>query len=89
MVQFNAELLFPVVEKAGLMGVVFYDTGNAYDDGEDVTLSELRRSAGGGFRWYSPMGPMRLEYGWILKTDSRGDGEKGDGRWEFAMGAAF
>jgi outer membrane protein insertion porin family len=89
MLQANVEFIVPIVKKAGLMGVVFYDTGNAYDDGEDIDLSELRESVGFGFRWYSPMGPMRLEYGYILETDSRGDGEKGDDSWEFTMGTAF
>ena len=89
MVQFNAELMIPIIRKAGLMGVLFYDTGNAYDDGEDIDLSDLRKSVGYGVRWYSPMGPMRLEYGYILETDSRGDGKKGDGGWEFSMGMAF
>ncbi len=89
MVQFNVELIIPIVRKAGLMGVLFYDTGNAYDNGEDIDLSDLRKSVGFGVRWYSPLGPMRLEYGYILETDSRGDGEKGDGGWEFTMGMAF
>ena len=89
MLQFNVEFIVPIVKKAGVMGVLFYDTGNAYDDGEDIDLSELRESVGFGFRWYSPMGPMRLEYGYILETDDRGDGEKGDDSWEFTMGTAF
>ncbi len=84
MVQFNVELIIPIVRKAGLMGVLFYDTGNAYDNGEDIDLSDLRKSVGFGVRWYSPMGPMRLEYGYILETD-----ERGDGGWEFTMGMAF
>ncbi|HID31047.1 MAG TPA: outer membrane protein assembly factor BamA [Desulfobacterales bacterium] len=89
MVQFNLELILPLAREAGLMGVLFYDLGNAYDDGERIDLGELRRSVGYGFRWYSPIGPIRLEYGYILETDERGDGEKGDGRWEFTMGTAF
>ena len=89
MVQFNVEFIIPIVRKAGLMGVLFYDTGNAYDNGEDIDLSDLRKSVGFGVRWYSPLGPMRLEYGYILETDSRGDGEKGEGGWEFTMGMAF
>jgi outer membrane protein insertion porin family len=89
MVLFNVELIVPIVRKAGLMGVLFYDTGNAYDNGEDIDLSDLRESIGFGFRWYSPIGPMRLEYGYILETDPRGDGEGGEGRWEFTMGMAF
>ena len=86
MVQFNVELLLPIIKKAGLRGVLFYDMGNAYDNGESVNLSTsvLRESAGFGFRWYSPVGPMRLEYGYILDPDRRGDGG-----WEFTMGMAF
>jgi outer membrane protein insertion porin family len=89
MVQFNVELILPLAREAGLMGVLFYDIGNAYDDGERIDLGDLRRSVGYGFRWYSPIGPIRLEYGYVLETDDRGDGEKGDGRWEFTMGTAF
>jgi outer membrane protein insertion porin family len=86
MVQFNVEFLFPLVKQAGLMGVLFYDMGNAYDNGEDIDLAELRSSAGYGFRWFSPIGPIRLEYGYILDDK---EGKKGKSRWEFTMGTAF
>jgi outer membrane protein insertion porin family len=89
MLQFNVEFILPIAKQAGLMGVLFYDTGNAYDNGEDIDLADLRDSVGFGVRWYSPMGPLRLEYGYILDTDDRGDGEQGDSRWEFSMGMAF
>ncbi len=84
-VQFNAEFIFPLIKKAGLRGLLFYDTGNVYKEGTRVDLGELRESAGFGIRWYSPMGPIRLERGYIL--DPREDEE--DGRWEFAIGGAF
>ncbi|MFP4158486.1 MAG: outer membrane protein assembly factor BamA [Desulfobacterales bacterium] len=84
-VQFNAELLFPLLKDAGLRGVLFYDTGNVYERGENVDLGELRESAGFGIRWYSPMGPLRLERGYIL---DRKEGED-SGRWEFSIGGAF
>ena len=86
MVQLNVEFMFPIIKKAGLMGVLFYDTGNAYDDEENIELGELRRSVGYGFRWYSPIGPIRLEYGHILDDK---EGRKGEGGWEFTMGMAF
>ena len=89
MAQFNIEFIFPIVKDAGLMGVLFYDMGNAYDNGEAVDLGDLRKSVGYGFRWYSPIGPIRLECGYVLETDRRGDGEEGDHRWEFTMGMAF
>jgi outer membrane protein insertion porin family len=85
-VQGNAEIRFPLVPQAGVYGVVFFDTGDIYGEGEDIALDNLRESAGCGIRWLSPMGPIRLEYGWILDpkpTDSASGG------WEFSMASAF
>jgi outer membrane protein insertion porin family len=84
-VQFNFEFIFPILKKVGIMGVFFYDTGNAFFEDETINLGNLRESAGYGIRWYSPMGPIRIERGHIL--DPR-EGE-GSGRWEFTMGGAF
>lgn len=83
-VQFNAEIIFPLLEEVNLVGVVFYDTGDAYRKDEDIVIEDLYSSFGGGFRWYSPMGPIRIEYGKILNGN-----EYSGGRWEFSMGAAF
>ena len=84
MVQGNVEFLFPLIPKAGMRGVLFYDTGNVYDNGEEIDLGNLRESTGFGIRWYSPIGPIRLEYGYILDSEKRGEGG-----WEFSMGSAF
>lgn len=85
-VQFNAELVFPVDEKSGVMGVVFFDTGEVFGSDETVDFGRLRESVGAGIRWYSPVGPIRVEYGHILDPEP-GFGE--GGRWEFTMGGAF
>ncbi len=85
-VQFNFELLFPLVKSAGVRGVLFFDTGNVYGSDEDVDISDLRESIGIGFRWNSPIGPIRLEYGYILDPL---EGEDQSGQWEFGMGSAF
>ncbi|MDO9565338.1 MAG: outer membrane protein assembly factor BamA [Candidatus Desulfaltia sp.] len=85
-VQFNAEYLIPLIKKAGIIGVIFYDTGDVYNNSENIDLGDLRKSAGYGFRWYSPLGPIRLENGYILDPK---DGENRGGRWEFTMGTAF
>ncbi len=85
-VQMNLEYLIPLVKEAGVVGVLFFDAGNVYDDDEDLDLGVTRESAGFGFRWYSPMGPIRIENGYIL--DPR-EGEDSGGRWEFTMGSAF
>ncbi len=85
-VQFNLELIFPILEETGIMGVVFFDTGQIYDKKSSLDMGSLRESAGAGIRWYSPMGPIRIEYGHILDPiEGKGEG----GKWEFAMGSAF
>jgi len=84
-VQFNAEYLVPLFPDMGIFGVAFFDTGNAYNNDEDIDVSKMRESAGLGFRWFSPVGPIRLEYGFIL---DRQEGE-GTGRWEFSMSTGF
>ena len=85
-VQFNAECIIPLLKKQGLVGVLFFDTGNVYNDDESLDLGTLRKSIGFGFRWYSPMGPIRLEYGYKLDVK---EGEEEGGRWEFSMGSVF
>lgn len=87
-VLFNVEYIFPIFKKAGLNGVLFYDTGNVFDNNETVDLLDLRQTAGFGFRWNSPLGPIRIEYGHILDP-REGPYEESGGRWEFSMGAAF
>jgi outer membrane protein insertion porin family len=84
MVQLNAEIIFPIYEKAGVMGVVFYDRGNVYEDA--IEWQRMRHSVGGGIRWFSPIAPIRIEYGHIL---DRSDEDDSSGRWEFTMGGAF
>ncbi|MDP2862099.1 MAG: outer membrane protein assembly factor BamA [Desulfobacterales bacterium] len=85
-VQLNLEFIFPLIKEAGVMGVLFFDTGDVYDNNESVNLGNLRESVGGGIRWYSPMGPMRIEYGHIL--DPVKDAGEG-GKWEFTVGTVF
>lgn len=85
-VQFNAEYLIPLVKKAGVVGVIFFDTGNVYKESDPINFSTFRESAGFGFRWYSPMGPIRVENGYILDPK---EGESKSGKWEFTIGGAF
>lgn len=85
-VQFNVEWLIPLIKEAGVVGVLFYDTGNVFNNSEEIDLGLLRESAGFGFRWYSPMGPIRIECGYILDPK---EGESTGGDWEFTMGGVF
>ncbi|RTZ14286.1 outer membrane protein assembly factor [Vibrio aquaticus] len=42
-------------------GALFYDVGDAFNDEID-----LKRGAGVGVRWASPVGPVRLDFAWGL-----------------------
>jgi outer membrane protein insertion porin family len=85
--QFNAEMTVPLTEKYQLVGVLFYDRGDVYRDGESIDLADQFSSAGLGIRWNSPLGPLRLEYGWII--DGKNIRQKGDGRFAFSIGGFF
>jgi outer membrane protein insertion porin family len=63
---FNEEIIFPIIEALGLKGVVFFDAGNAFSAAHGIDFGEMRMASGGGFRWLSPMGPLRLELGFPL-----------------------
>jgi outer membrane protein insertion porin family len=85
MVVFNVEYRFPVLKEQGVVGLVFFDAGTTRDDSAFLNPSGLSKSAGAGVRWYSPIGPLRLEYG--FKLDRQGD--ESLGKWEFSVGSAF
>jgi len=85
MMVYNLELRFPLLPEQGVVGVLFFDTGNVWPEVDSYSFSDMRQSVGPGIRWYSPLGPLRLEYGIILDTE---EGEKA-GRWEFSVGGEF
>jgi len=80
MLDFTTEIVFPLLKDAGIKGVVFFDTGNTWNSG--YHLGDMRKTAGTGVRWYSPIGPLRLEWGYVL---DKKDGEA-PSRWEFTIG---
>ena len=84
MMCYNFEYRFPVLKEQGVIGLVFFDAGNVFDPdlGYPWTFSGIKRSAGAGIRWYSPIGPLRLEYGFNLNRQ----GDESSGKWEFSVG---
>jgi len=76
----NWEIEFPIVESAGIRGVLFYDMGNVFAENENFFHSNQRPDANGkgtlplglfhstgfGVRWFSPLGPLRFEVGFPL-----------------------
>lgn len=85
MLLLNLEYIFPIIKKAGLKGVLFFDAGNAFTKSEGYDVGDLRKSVGFGFRWFSPLGPLRLEWGYNL---SPRPGEEHSG-WDFTIGGTF
>ncbi len=64
-VTLNAELIAPFPGAGNdrtLRVFTFVDVGNVYGDGEKITFSEMRASAGVGLSWISPLGPLRIAF---------------------------
>jgi outer membrane protein insertion porin family len=81
---YNLEFQFPLINEAGVKGVVFYDAGVAEDS---VMIADVRQAMGFGFRWFSPIGPLRFEWGFPL--DRKPDVGEQPMVFEFAIGAPF
>jgi outer membrane protein insertion porin family len=60
----QTELEFPLVGEAGIKGVFFYDLGQAEDI---ISPVGFYSNVGFGFRWFSPLGPLRFEWGFPLR----------------------
>jgi outer membrane protein insertion porin family len=80
---FNTEYVFPILPEMKLKGVVFFDAGQAYQD--FTNFGSLRYTTGTGIRWISPMGPIRIEWGYNIQKKP---GESSS-KFEFAFGSFF
>ncbi|MCI0548144.1 MAG: outer membrane protein assembly factor BamA [Candidatus Rokubacteria bacterium] len=73
----------------GIKAAAFVDVGQAYGPdipgGTPFSLSQLRYAGGGGLRWRSPFGPLRVDYG--INLDRRA-GES-FGEFQFSVGSSF
>ena len=81
---FNIEYLFPIVAEMKLKGLIFVDIGKGYDEGEKFG-SNIKYTSGFGFRWFSPLGPVKIDYGINL---NRKPGES-KSKIEFGFGSFF
>jgi outer membrane protein insertion porin family len=65
----NAELYMPLPglgQDKSVRLSMFFDAGNVYGPGDNFSFGSMRKSAGFGVTWYSPVGPMKLSLGWPL-----------------------
>jgi len=61
------EYRFPISEQLGLLGIVFFDMGNAFYEGQSVfDTSDWRYGTGVGALWFSPFGPLQVFWGFPL-----------------------
>jgi len=82
----NLEYLFPLISEISFKGVVFFDAGNAWAQGQwPFNDQGVWAAYGVGVRWYSPMGPLRFEWGWNI---NRPEGQP-TRVMEFTIGTAF
>ncbi|HWR03756.1 MAG TPA: outer membrane protein assembly factor BamA [Humidesulfovibrio sp.] len=92
----NLELTYPMSKKMGIYGIGFFDAGNTWKEGEGWFSNPKRggvmapsfglyKSVGLGILWYSPMGPLKIEYGHGL--DNLYDSS--NNKVEFNMGRTF
>ena len=80
------EFEHPLIKEAGLKWVVFYDAGNVYEKrlGEDGDFS-LRSNYGFGFRWFSPIGVLRFEFGFPINPRE----DEATNQFNFDIGQLF
>lgn len=79
------EIEHPIVKDAGLKFVVFYDVGNVWADRPVLGDLTLRQDAGFGFRWFSPIGPLRFEWGFPISKRPSDDNSV----FQFFIGPPF
>lgn len=85
MMIYNVEYRIPLTRDKSLIGLLFFDTGNVWRASENYSFTDMRKSVGFGIRWYSPMGPIRIEWGFKLDKKPYEAGSK----LHFRMGTRF
>jgi len=63
----NAELRFPLLRRLRLGGAIFYDGGNVFARISDIRPRDLTHTLGFGLRIRTPLGPLRLDFGALVK----------------------
>ena len=72
-VLFNASLFLPVGGKSlDRRLALFVDGGQVFSDEQGIELGDVRFSAGVGFNWISPVGPLSISYA-VPLNDEEGD----------------
>ena len=84
----NAELLFPLPgtgKDRSARLFTFVDGGYAWADGQKISATDMRYSAGVGLSWLSPIGPLKFSYGLPIKKNVNDKLQK----FQFQIGTGF
>ncbi len=81
----NIELVVPVLKEQGVFGVAFFDAGNSLAEDQDFTFDEVAKAVGLEVRWLSPMGPLRVVWGYNLDPLR----DEPQSVWDFSIGGQF
>ncbi len=79
----NVEYIIPL--PFAFRVVAFFDIGQVYGFSTPFDITDLRKAAGGGIRWQSPFGPIRVDYGFNLDRKSN----EAIGQFQFSVGSPF
>jgi len=79
----NAEMRFPL--ENNFLFATFFDVGSVWRHNDSYNAFDMRKSAGIGLRYITPVGPISVDYGW--KLDRRA-GES-TGELSFTIGMVF
>jgi outer membrane protein insertion porin family len=79
----NVEYIIPL--PLNFRVAAFLDVGNVYGFGTTFDPTDTREAVGAGVRWFSPFGPIRVDYGFLL------DRRAGEDRaaLHFSVGSPF
>lgn len=84
----NFELESPILKSAGISVVAFFDAGNTFGDpwgNGTINPLDLRLAYGFGVRWFSPIGPLRFEWGFPINPNE----DERPSVFDFTIGSAF
>jgi len=82
-VLFNASLLLPVGDGALDKRLsLFVDGGQVFANEDSIEMDDIRFSAGVGFNWISPVGPLSISYAFPLNDEPDDELEK----FQFSIG---
>ena len=88
---FSTEIRVPITGK--FSGVLFLDGGNVWANPWAFKVADMRYDVGPGLRYVTPIGPLRLDFGYQLNPIPGlvldGEPEKRHFRLHFSIGQAF